>query len=71
MKVRIYTTNVISRGIFMLRTENPLGRFRGEGSGELVHIIHAIKCVSYAREKHAPYRLHQKNYFLAYKWHEK
>jgi len=42
---RIYTTNVISRGIFMsknvfcvhmLLNENPLGRFRGEGSGEFV-----------------------------------
>jgi len=50
MKVRICTTNVISRAIYTpmraaIRTENPLGRFRGVRGVGSSCALHAIKCV--------------------------
>jgi len=62
MKVRIYTTNVISRAIYTpmraaIRTENPFGRFRGV-RGEFVRITrHKVRM----HGKTASYRC--KNYF--------
>jgi len=75
MKVHIYTTNVISRGIFTAKMffacicyalKTPWVGLGGRGVGSFC-ILYAIKCVSYAPEK----CIYTQKLFLAYKWHEK
>jgi len=58
MKVHIYTTNVISCAIYT---------GEGEGGG-CVFVLHAMTCLSYARENCVSYR--RKSYFWR-KSHEK
>jgi len=76
MKMCIYTTNVISRGIYaknvfcvyMLRTKKPWGRFSGEGWR--VRAYYTPKSAYHMHTKKRVGLTYRKT-VLAYKWHEK